>query len=213
MQKESLLPNFMLWEMPINLFMVSVAQQSAISLQFELDFLMPRPFYWNRVSIHTEYSQRRKRSNYTERESKEKNLWSQAGSGALLTGYVAESSTMRLSSSKTRFVNCRMLGPPEPGDTAIFYRTNAQSRVFEEVFMRSALPYKVVGGVRFYERKEVKDLLAYLRVLVNPNDEVSLRRIINVPKRGIGDRALDYVEAFAQNQHPHFVRDCIAVAR
>ena len=77
-------------------------------------------------------------------------------------------------------------GVSQPGDTAIFYRTNAQSRVFEEVFMRAALPYKVVGGVRFYERKEVKDLLAYLRVLANSNDEVSMRRIINVPKRGIG---------------------------
>jgi DNA helicase-2/ATP-dependent DNA helicase PcrA len=65
--------------------------------------------------------------------------------------------------------------------------------------MRAALPYKVVGGVRFYERKEVKDLLAYLRVLANPNDEVSLRRIINVPKRGIGDRALDYVDMYAQS--------------
>jgi len=86
-----------------------------------------------------------------------------------------------------------------PGDTAIFYRTNAQSRVFEESFLRSSIPYKVVGGVRFYERKEVKDFLAYLRVLVNPEDEVSLRRIINTPKRGIGDRALDTVDLFARD--------------
>ena len=82
----------------------------------------------------------------------------------------------------------------QPGDTAVFYRTNAQSRIFEEVFMRAAIPYKVVGGLRFYERKEVKDLLAYLRVLVNPTDEVSLRRIINFPKRGIGDRAIEVVD-------------------
>ncbi|MFN9944724.1 MAG: 3'-5' exonuclease, partial [bacterium] len=86
------------------------------------------------------------------------------------------------------------------GDTAIFYRTNAQSRVFEEVFMRATIPYKVVGGVRFYERKEVKDLLAYLRVIVNPDDEVSMRRIINTPKRGIGDRALDNIDDLAKSE-------------
>jgi len=92
------------------------------------------------------------------------------------------------------------MGHSSPGDTAVFYRTNAQSRIFEEIFMRAAIPYKVVGGLRFYERKEVKDLLAYLRVLANPNDEVSLRRIINFPKRGIGDRALEEVELFAVAQ-------------
>lgn len=72
---------------------------------------------------------------------------------------------------------------------AVFYRTNAQSRVFEEIFIRTGMPYKVVGGVRFYERREVRDALAYLRMLVNPDDQVSLRRILNTPKRGgIGDR-------------------------
>ena len=76
-----------------------------------------------------------------------------------------------------------------PGDVAVFYRTNAQSRALEEVFVRVGLPYKVVGGTRFYERREVKDALAYLRVLSNPADTVNLRRIVNVPKRGIGDRA------------------------
>ena len=75
----------------------------------------------------------------------------------------------------------------------MFYRTNAQSRVFEEVFIRVGLPYRVVGGVRFYERREVRDLLAYLRLIANPADEVSLRRVLNVPKRGIGDRAEEYV--------------------
>ncbi|MFZ9342780.1 MAG: 3'-5' exonuclease, partial [Candidatus Nanopelagicaceae bacterium] len=78
--------------------------------------------------------------------------------------------------------------------------TNAQSRVFEEVFMRATIPYKVVGGVRFYERKEVKDLLAYLRVLVNPDDEVSMRRIINTPKRGLGDRALEAIDDYAKTE-------------
>ncbi|MDP1851113.1 MAG: DNA helicase PcrA [Candidatus Planktophila sp.] len=131
---------------------------------------------------------------------KEKNLWTDSGSGALLTGYVAENEH-----DEARFVadEIRELqrdGKSRPGETAIFYRTNAQSRVFEEVFMRGALPYKVVGGLRFYERREVKDLLAYLRVLANLEDEVSLRRIINLPKRGIGDTSLDYVDQFARAQ-------------
>ncbi|MEY4677396.1 MAG: helicase / ATP-dependent helicase PcrA [Actinomycetota bacterium] len=92
----------------------------------------------------------------------------------------------------------KYLEKSKPGDTAIFYRTNAQSRVFEEVFMRIGIPYKVVGGVRFYERKEIKDLLAYLRVVVNPEDEISMRRIINTPKRGIGDRALDQIDLYSK---------------
>ena len=92
----------------------------------------------------------------------------------------------------------------KPGDVAVFYRTNAASRVFEEIFIRTGLPYKVVGGVRFYERKEVRDLLAYLRVLANPSDTVSLRRILNVPRRGIGDRAEATVEAFASRERVPF---------
>ena len=97
------------------------------------------------------------------------------------------------------------------GDVAVFYRTNAQSRVFEEVFVRVGLPYRVVGGVRFYERKEVRDALAYLRVLANPADIVSLRRILNTPRRGIGDRAEACIEAFASRERIGFadaVRRC-----
>jgi DNA helicase-2/ATP-dependent DNA helicase PcrA len=86
----------------------------------------------------------------------------------------------------------------------VFYRTNNQSRVFEEIFIRLGLPYKVVGGVRFYERREVRDALAYLRVLANPDDAVSLRRILNVPKRGIGDRAEACVSAHAEQQRIGF---------
>lgn len=128
-----------------------------------------------------------------------KNLWSDAGSGALIKGYVAESEHDEADFVLQQIKELRDSSISKPGDTAIFYRTNAQSRVFEESFLRSAIPYKVVGGIRFYERKEVKDFLAYLRVLVNPADEVSLRRIINTPKRGIGDRALDTVDLFAQS--------------
>ncbi len=98
-------------------------------------------------------------------------------------------STTRPRSSRARSTPCTTPGPSCPSDVAVFYRTNAQSRVFEEVFIRVGLPYRVVGGVRFYERKEVRDALAYLRLLANPDDTVSLRRILNTPRRGIGDRA------------------------
>ena len=77
---------------------------------------------------------------------------------------------------------------------AVFYRTNAQSRVIEETLVRAGIPYRVVGGVTFYDRREVKDALAYLRALVNPDDEVSWRRIVNVPKRGVGDTSVNRVE-------------------
>lgn len=129
---------------------------------------------------------------------KEKNLWSDAGSGAKLNGFVAENEHHEAEFVRDEIYKLSEAGTSRFGDTAIFYRTNAQSRVFEEIFMRAGVPYKVVGGVRFYERKEVKDLLAYLRVLVNPDDEVSLRRIINTPKRGIGDRALDSIDEIAK---------------
>jgi DNA helicase-2/ATP-dependent DNA helicase PcrA len=89
---------------------------------------------------------------------------------------------------------------------AVFYRTNAQSRVFEEVFIRVGLPYRVVGGVRFYERREVRDLLAYLRLIANPADEVSLRRVLNTPRRGIGERAEEYVAAYAQRERITFAQ-------
>ena len=85
-----------------------------------------------------------------------------------------------------------------PRDVAVFYRTNAQSRSLEEVFIRVGLPYKVVGGVRFYERKEIRDAVAYLRALANPDDDISLRRILNTPRRGIGDRA----EALRRGRSP-----------
>ena len=129
---------------------------------------------------------------------KEKNLWSDAGSGTKLIGFVAENEHHEAEFVRDELYKLSDSGKSRYGDTAIFYRTNAQSRVFEEIFMRAGVPYKVVGGVRFYERKEVKDLLAYLRVLVNPDDEVSLRRIINTPKRGIGDRALDSIDDIAK---------------
>ena len=85
----------------------------------------------------------------------------------------------------------------KPSDIAILYRTNAQSRSFEEAFMKEELPYKIVGGLRFYDRKEVKDIIAYLQVLQNPLDNISLKRIINTPRRGIGDATVDKIEEYA----------------
>ncbi|HSS67580.1 MAG TPA: DNA helicase PcrA [Nocardioidaceae bacterium] len=129
---------------------------------------------------------------------KAKNLWSEAGDGELITGYVADNEHDEAQFVAEEIDRLTDDDTAKPSDVAIFYRTNAQSRVFEEVFIRVGLPYKVVGGVRFYERREIRDVLAYLRVLVNPADSVSLRRIVNVPKRGIGERAEACVEVLSQ---------------
>ncbi|MGW7362557.1 DNA helicase PcrA [Streptomyces sp. NPDC054841] len=126
-----------------------------------------------------------------------KNLWTNAGAGAQITGYVADTEHDEAQFVADEIDRLTDAGTAKAGDVAVFYRTNAQSRVFEEIFIRVGLPYKVVGGVRFYERKEVRDVLAYLRVLANPEDNVPLRRILNVPKRGIGDRAEAMIDALA----------------
>jgi DNA helicase-2/ATP-dependent DNA helicase PcrA len=135
---------------------------------------------------------------------KPKSLWSDAGAGAPITGYVADNEHDEAAFVAEEVDRLHDAGDAAPGQVAVFYRTNAQSRVFEEVFIRVGLPYRVVGGVRFYERKEVRDLLAYLRMIENPADEVSLRRVLNVPKRGIGDRAEEYVAAYAARERITF---------
>ncbi|MDQ0950201.1 DNA helicase-2/ATP-dependent DNA helicase PcrA [Streptomyces phaeochromogenes] len=133
-----------------------------------------------------------------------KNLWTNAGAGAQITGYVADTEHDEAQFIADEIDRLTDAGDAKAGDVAVFYRTNAQSRVFEEVFIRVGLPYKVVGGVRFYERKEVRDVLAYLRVLANPEDSVPLRRILNVPKRGIGDRAEAMIDALSQREKISF---------
>ncbi|MFF3751142.1 ATP-dependent DNA helicase [Streptomyces sp. NPDC002018] len=133
-----------------------------------------------------------------------KNLWTKAGAGAQITGYVADTEHDEAQFVADEIDRLTDAGEAKAGDVAVFYRTNAQSRVFEEIFIRVGLPYKVVGGVRFYERKEVRDVLAYLRVLANPEDSVPLRRILNVPKRGIGDRAEAMIDALAQRERITF---------
>jgi ATP-dependent DNA helicase UvrD/PcrA len=133
-----------------------------------------------------------------------KNLWTNAGAGATITGYVADTEHDEAQFVADEIDRLSDASEAKAGDVAVFYRTNAQSRVFEEVFIRVGLPYKVVGGVRFYERKEVRDVLAYLRVLANPEDSVPLRRILNVPKRGIGERAEAMIDALAQREKTSF---------
>jgi DNA helicase-2/ATP-dependent DNA helicase PcrA len=135
-----------------------------------------------------------------------KNLWSDAGDGPAIVGYVADSEHDEAAFVAEEVDRLTDEGEATAGQVAVFYRTNAQSRVFEEVFIRAGLPYKVVGGVRFYERREIRDLLGYLRLIANPSDEVSLRRVLNTPRRGIGDRAEEYVAAFAQRQRITFAQ-------
>src|SRR6266487_4330091 len=138
------------------------------------------------------------------RGRKPKNLWSDQGAGPPITGYVADNEHDEAAFVAEEVDRLTDAGQATPGQVAVFYRTNAQSRAFEEVFIRVGLPYRVVGGVRFYERREVRDLLAYLRLIANPADEVSLRRVLNVPRRGIGDRTEESVAALANRDRTSF---------
>ncbi|MFI2709835.1 DNA helicase PcrA [Micromonospora sp. NPDC018662] len=135
---------------------------------------------------------------------KPKRLWSDAGAGEQIVGYVADTEHAEADWVAREIDRLVDAGDTRPGDVAVFYRTNAMSRVFEEVFIRVGLPYKVVGGVRFYERKEVRDALAYLRAVVNDDDTVSLRRVLNTPRRGIGERAEACVEALSARDRISF---------
>ena len=136
---------------------------------------------------------------------RKKNLWSDTGDGDRIVGYVGDNEHDEASFVARSIDRLGDEHGVRPRDVAVFYRTNAQSRALEEVFVRVGMPYKVVGGTRFYERREVKDALAYLRVLSNPADTVNLRRILNVPKRGIGDRAEACVSALAERERIPFV--------
>ncbi|MCP2254775.1 DNA helicase-2 / ATP-dependent DNA helicase PcrA [Prauserella aidingensis] len=144
---------------------------------------------------------------------RDKRLWTSEGDGEKVVGYVADNEHDEAAFVAGEIDDLVDRGVAKYSDVAVFYRTNNQSRVFEEIFIRLGLPYRVVGGVRFYERKEVRDALAYLRVLANPDDTVSLRRILNVPKRGIGDRAEACVATHAERERISFVsalRDAVA---
>jgi DNA helicase II / ATP-dependent DNA helicase PcrA len=136
---------------------------------------------------------------------RDKRLWSEQGDGEKVVGYVADNEHDEAAFVAHEIDRLVDAGELSRSDVAVFYRTNSQSRVFEDVFLRVGLPYKVVGGVRFYERREVRDALAYLRVLSNPEDTVSLRRILNVPKRGIGDRTEELVANYADRERLSFI--------
>jgi DNA helicase-2/ATP-dependent DNA helicase PcrA len=135
---------------------------------------------------------------------KAKNLWSAQGNGTRIIGYVGDNEH-----DEAQFIGKEIdalvdKGEAVFGDVAVFYRTNSASRSLEDVFIRNGMPYRIVGGVRFYERKEVKDALAYLRAIANPDDEINLRRILNTPRRGIGDRAEATVSVFAERERIGF---------
>jgi ATP-dependent DNA helicase UvrD/PcrA len=137
-----------------------------------------------------------------------KSLWTDIGGGELAVRYRAENEheeALFVAEEIERL--CREEGH-NLRDVAVFYRINAQSRVLEDVFLRASIPYRVVGGVRFYQRREVKDVLAYLRLLVNPQDVISARRAINTPKRGIGDATVAALEAFAAERGAAFLQAC-----
>jgi DNA helicase-2/ATP-dependent DNA helicase PcrA len=143
---------------------------------------------------------------------RDKRLWSAAGDGELIVGYVADNEHDEAAFVASEIDQLVDSGKARFGDVAVFYRTNNSSRVFEEMFIRLGLPYKVVGGVRFYERREVRDALAYLRVLDNPEDTVSLRRILNTPRRGIGDRAEAVLATYAEREQISFAAALRATA-
>ncbi len=130
---------------------------------------------------------------------KPKNLWTENDDGAVIRYYTADSEH-----SEAYYIVDQIQKAVDRGrayrDVAILYRTNAQSRVIEEVFVKSGIPYNIVGGTKFYDRKEIKDMLAYLRLISNPDDDLSLTRIINVPKRGIGAGTVEKIATYAAQQ-------------
>jgi DNA helicase-2/ATP-dependent DNA helicase PcrA len=141
---------------------------------------------------------------------KEKTLWTENPEGDLLTLYVAKDEKDEAGYAARKVIElCRLSdasrttsegGGKRLRDIAVFYRINAQSRAIEDELVRNQIPYTVVGGMKFYERKEIKDILAYLKVIANPSDGVSLRRIINVPARGIGEKTIEKIETFSREK-------------
>ncbi|MEO7421292.1 MAG: DNA helicase PcrA [Ornithinibacter sp.] len=174
--------------------------------EFEADYPRARTILLEQNYRSTQTILRAANAVISRNESRrKKDLWSESGDGASITGYVGDNEHDEASFVARTIDRLGDDHGVRPGDVAVFYRTNAQSRALEEVFVRVGLPYKVVGGTRFYERREVKDALGYLRVLSNPTDTVNIRRIVNVPKRGIGDRAQACVAALAERERIPFI--------
>ncbi|SDX97010.1 DNA helicase-2 / ATP-dependent DNA helicase PcrA [Evansella caseinilytica] len=128
---------------------------------------------------------------------KPKKLWTENDEGDNIVYFEADNEHAEAQFVVEKIKEATDSGRLSPADIAVLYRTNAQSRVIEEMFVKSNLPYTIVGGIKFYDRKEIKDLLAYLRLVANPDDDISLRRIINVPRRGIGASTLEKINVYA----------------
>jgi DNA helicase II / ATP-dependent DNA helicase PcrA len=137
-----------------------------------------------------------------------KDLWTDVGAGPPLVRYTAENEHDEAAFVAEEVDRLTGVEGRRPGDCAVFYRTNAQSRVLEEVLVRVGMPYQVVGGTRFYERREIKDVLAYLRLLSNPADDVSAKRVLNVPRRGIGAKTEEGLDLFAGREGVAFMEAC-----
>jgi DNA helicase II / ATP-dependent DNA helicase PcrA len=136
---------------------------------------------------------------------KPKDLWTEAGAGAKIVKFQGEDEADEAQWVAHQISTLHEGGDLRWSDLAVFYRTNAQSRVIEEQFLRSGIPYRVVGGTRFYDRREIKDVLAYLKAVVNPTDEVSVKRVLNVPKRGVGDQTVGRLDAYARSHELTFM--------
>jgi len=134
-----------------------------------------------------------------------KDLWTSAGDGDRIVRYFAEDEYDESSWVASTAQDMHKKDSRAWGDIAVMYRTNAQSRAIEEAMMRAGIPYKVVGGTKFYERREVKDAIAYLKAGANPLDEISIKRVLNVPKRGIGDTSIGKLDAFAAANELSFI--------
>jgi DNA helicase-2/ATP-dependent DNA helicase PcrA len=130
--------------------------------------------------------------------TRKKHLWTDRGEGEPLVQFQGDDEHDEAQYVVREVHRLVDSGDYRYGDIAVFYRTNVQSRVLEEALVRSGVPYRVFGGVKFYDRREIKDALAYLRALVNPDDEVSWRRIVNTPKRGVGDTSVNKVTSYVQ---------------
>ena len=137
-------------------------------------------------------------------ERKPKNLWSDSGTGDPIVRYYADDEHDEARWIAQQIRDAHETDARQWGEMAVFYRANAQSRILEESLMRFGVPYKIIGGTRFYERREVKDALAYLRAAINEADEVNVKRVLNVPKRGIGDTSVDKLDTYARNHDQGF---------
>jgi len=129
---------------------------------------------------------------------KPKDLWTDEGPGSKIVRFQGDDEAEESQWIAHQISSLHDRGDVLWSDFAVFYRTNAQSRVLEEQFLRSGIPYRVVGGLRFYDRREIKDAMAYLKAVVNPTDEVSVKRVLNTPKRGVGDQTVGRLDAYAR---------------